>query len=117
MNTDHRGNPVGGNHRPTPRLANYLAFTMQKTMNQAHTKGMLNAYDNNHMTVFLPENFQKAPRITPAHAQKAIDAYRDQRDAFGDPSKLSDMDKNLFDMFVTPSQEAIRNALDERYYE
>lgn len=41
MTTDHRGTPVGGNHRPTPRIALLLAHEMGNPSNRKFLRGAI----------------------------------------------------------------------------
>lgn len=61
MSNDHRGTPTGNNHRPTPRLAQFVA--------------KLRTQENKEF--YGPDT----PETSPASAQRYVDAYRDLRNA------------------------------------
>jgi hypothetical protein len=86
---DHRGRPVGGNHRPTPRIAQALANKMNRAMFQGLSQSVgLGTVAN------LATNI---PRIDAEAAQNAIDGYRESK-AYGggEPMKsaINDAVKN-----------------------
>jgi hypothetical protein len=122
MPNDHRGNPIGnpatshGGHRPTPRLAQLVAQQMNDTIRDETYKRDMAIGNQNALTMFLPRNagYRASQYATPEHAQEAIDDYREQRNEFGDLSKLDKMDKQLFDSWVTPSAKVINKAFNER---
>ena len=69
---DHRGRPVGGNHRPTPRLAQALARKYERSMTEGVYQ-MMGFYPK----VFLPGDVKVGTDST----QQVINDYRQDRDA------------------------------------
>jgi len=63
---DHRGRPVGGNYRATPRLAQVMARRMTKDIRMGS-----------------PLSHIDAPEINASEAQSHLDTYRTERDMYG----------------------------------
>ena len=90
MAHDHRMNPVGSNHRPTPRIAQALANKMNRAMYQGLTQSV-------GMGTVANLGGNTRYHLKAEDAQNAIDGYRESK-AYGggEPMKsaINDAIKN-----------------------
>ena len=81
MPNDHRGRPLSGNYRSTPRLAKLLATTMTSYVRDAHQEAA--GWYQQHGDDYSALDYANRPvhEFTPEQAQHYIEAYRTDRDA------------------------------------
>jgi hypothetical protein len=74
MGTDHRGRPLGNNHRPTPRVAQLVAMHLSNVIDSNNEQIQMNNPLLNNI------DGGRAPLLSAEEGQRIIDGYRNDRD-------------------------------------